>query len=129
VFVFVCSLKFALDLQYSKGPPPDLAKRKLIFDSLQKIISSNYESKNRQSALEPNRGTCVFSWGAGYRGQLGFEIDPPLKKYSSEDDRSKSPPGTGREGKKKRYSTVPQLVKFDSASIRKVNTSANCLYN
>ena len=78
-----------------QGPPPDMAKRHLIFDSMYKIITRGgsvgspgtmtvstskdsgsggaiKEAKDARNRLPlQQRGTFVWSWGAGYHGQLG----------------------------------------------------------
>mmetsp|Transcript_2410 Transcript_2410/g.4500 ORF Transcript_2410/g.4500 Transcript_2410/m.4500 type:complete len:1051 (+) Transcript_2410:95-3247(+) len=66
------------------GPPPDFKKRHLIFDSLTKIISRDY-SKNRKSTVNTgdSRGTYVYTWGAGYHGQLGQKFVRGVKKYAT----------------------------------------------
>ena len=59
------------------GPPPDMNQRELIFDSLNKIVTSQpqkgsgYTGKSGSSAnggKGDSRGTYVFTWGAGYHG-------------------------------------------------------------
>lgn len=63
------------------GPPPDMKKRHLIFDSLAKIISRNFG----KSVTKPGetRGTYVYTWGAGYHGQLGRKFVRGKKKYAT----------------------------------------------
>lgn len=62
--------------EQQSGPPPNIKKRQLIFDSLQKIISRNFgKSNSRQSVLGETRGTYIFTWGAGYHGQLGRNFE------------------------------------------------------
>lgn len=63
------------------GPPPDDAKRKLIFDSLQKIIGKGFARGGRGG--RDTRGTYVYTWGAGYHGQLGSKFQKGKKKYAT----------------------------------------------
>eukprot|EP01083_Nonionella_stella_P105151 302294_1 len=58
------------------GPPPGLKRRGLIFDSLRKIS----EDVGAEGACE---GTYCYSWGAGYHGQLGLNLQRGQKKYST----------------------------------------------
>jgi alpha-tubulin suppressor-like RCC1 family protein len=95
------SLSILTQDNVEQGPPPDMAKRHLIFDSMFKIItrggsvgspgsgfgttqllkdgsatgpsaSAAKEAKEARNKLPlSQRGTYVWSWGAGYHGQLG----------------------------------------------------------
>ena len=70
--------------EQQSGPPPNITKRQLIFDSLQKIISRNFgKLSSRQAVLGETRGTYVFTWGAGYHGQLGRNFERGKKKYTT----------------------------------------------
>jgi hypothetical protein len=53
------------------GPPPDLRQRALIFDSLGKIVTTKPQKTHIKNKSGESRGTYVFTWGAGYQGQLG----------------------------------------------------------
>lgn len=65
------------------GPPPDLKQRGLIFDSLQKIVGRQIgRQKPRGRRTGESRGTFIFTWGAGYHGQLGRKFTRGQKKYS-----------------------------------------------
>lgn len=65
------------------GPPPDLKQRGLIFDSLQKIVGRQIgRQKARGRRTGESRGTFIFTWGAGYHGQLGRKFTRGQKKYS-----------------------------------------------
>lgn len=64
------------------GPPPDFKKRHLIFDSLIKIISRNYAKTSTKSTGD-SKGTYVYTWGAGYHGQLGQKFVRGVKKYAT----------------------------------------------
>jgi len=62
----------------ARGPPPDMTKRALIFDSLQKVVSNTFQKEPFQpgpkAPQEPgfqHRGTYIWTWGAGYEDQLG----------------------------------------------------------
>lgn len=79
------------------GPPPDFEKRELIFDSLSKIIGKNFERGGRSGARD-TRGTYVYTWGAGYQGQLGRVFNRG----------------------KKRYATVPRRVEGMEVAVRQV---------
>ncbi len=63
------------------APPPDLRQRRLIFDSLQQIVNIPHRSRDSDKS---NRGTNVFTWGAGYSGQLGRKFARGHKKYSAD---------------------------------------------
>lgn len=63
------------------GPPPDMKKRQLIFDSLQKIVGSTF--KGRGGNPGDSRGTYVYTFGAGYHGQLGRKFVRGQKKYAT----------------------------------------------
>lgn len=65
------------------GPPPDMRQRKLIFDSLSKIVTANPNKNRRKEQNADSRGTYIFTWGAGYQGQLGRRLDRGKKKYSA----------------------------------------------
>jgi hypothetical protein len=53
--------------EQAEGPPPDLAKRSLIFDSLSKIISRTFgKGASKAGVSGETRGTYIFTWGAGY---------------------------------------------------------------
>jgi hypothetical protein len=68
--------KRKFDLQTS-GPPPDLDKRRLIFDSLVAIIDRKFgqnRDRNRDHLTNKGISSCVFTWGAGYDGQLGISL-------------------------------------------------------
>ena len=61
------------------GPPPDMQQRELIFDSLNKIVTSQPQKSghagsksggsNSAAGKGDSRGTYTFTWGAGYHGQ------------------------------------------------------------
>jgi len=63
-----------------KGPPPNMTRRCLIFDSLQALLSRG----TGPSAFSENStgGTYVYTWGAGYNGQLGRKHGRGARKYS-----------------------------------------------
>lgn len=70
--------------EQEQGPPPDMKKRQLIFDSLSKIISRHFGKGSSKNAIEgETRGTYVFTWGAGYHGQLGRRFERGKKKYAT----------------------------------------------
>lgn len=62
-----------------------MIQRALIFDSLQKIVTTIPQKTNAKDKEKPkdNRGTYVFTWGAGYAGQLGRKFIRGQKKYSA----------------------------------------------
>lgn len=64
------------------GPPPDIRQRELIFDSMQKIFNVQ-PGKGGRRVGGTNRGTFVYTWGAGYHGQLGRKFQRGKKKYSA----------------------------------------------
>ena len=59
-----------------------MIQRALIFDSLQKIVTTIPQKTNAKDKEKPkdNRGTYVFTWGAGYAGQLGRKFIRGQKK-------------------------------------------------
>jgi hypothetical protein len=64
------ALQLRIRKEQADGPPPDMAKRALIFDSLSKIISRTFgKGASRAGVTGETRGTYVFTWGAGYHGQ------------------------------------------------------------
>lgn len=66
------------------GPPPDFAKRHLIFDSLQKIIGKSFARGGQRGGGKNNtRGTYIYTWGAGYHSQLGRKFLRGQKKYAT----------------------------------------------
>jgi E3 ubiquitin-protein ligase HERC4 len=80
----------SVDLSATKedanAPPPNFRKRQLIFDSLAKIIGREFGKDSAKDAKEnigDTRGTFVFTWGAGYVGQLGRKLGRSTKKYST----------------------------------------------
>eukprot|EP00742_Colponemidia_sp_Colp-10_P001892 GILJ01002023.1.p1 GENE.GILJ01002023.1~~GILJ01002023.1.p1 ORF type:complete len:1186 (+),score=191.03 GILJ01002023.1:27-3560(+) len=62
----------------SYGAPDEMEKRKIIFDSLSKL-----STRNSSASDGAGRGTLIYSWGAGYTGQLGQLFDPGQPKYSA----------------------------------------------
>jgi len=70
--------------EQAEGPPPDMAKRALIFDSLSKIISRTFgKGASRSGVTGETRGTYIFTWGAGYHGQLGRQFERGRKKFAT----------------------------------------------
>jgi alpha-tubulin suppressor-like RCC1 family protein len=66
------------------GPPPDMRQRNLIFDAFEKIVGrTKGRQKGRGRRTGQNRGTFLFTWGAGYHGQLGRKFVRGQKKYSA----------------------------------------------
>ena len=66
------------------GPPPDLLRRQLIYDSLSKIIDNKIYNRNLSRSNEKDdRGTFVYTCGAGYHGQLGRKSNRGQKKYAT----------------------------------------------
>jgi alpha-tubulin suppressor-like RCC1 family protein len=76
--------------------PPNRKNRELLFDSLQYIVSPATKPNTRAEPGETSKtgGTFIFTWGAGYQGQLG------LKKKRGGEISSKA----------RKFSTVPVLV-------------------
>lgn len=78
---------FSVDEVINEGPPPDMLRRQLVFDSLSKIIDN--KAYNRALARssggdgKEDRGTFVYTWGAGYHGQLGRKGARGQKKYAT----------------------------------------------
>jgi len=60
------------------APPPDLKQRELIFDSLQKVVTTPYRTADKAT-----KGTYLFAWGAGYVGQLGHRFNRLQRRYSN----------------------------------------------
>lgn len=70
-----------------------MQQRRLLFDSLTKFIQDDSyldtkivkkgDNKSEDPAKQGNRGTYVFSWGAGYHGQLGRRFARGEKKYAA----------------------------------------------
>ena len=58
-----------------------MKQRKLIFDSLSKIV--DFAKRGQRGGKGQSRGTYVFTWGAGYHGQLGRKFERGTKKYSA----------------------------------------------
>lgn len=65
------------------GPPPDLRQRRLIFDSFAKFTGRTDGRQKPRARTGSNRGTFIFTWGAGYHGQLGRLFKRGQKKYSA----------------------------------------------
>jgi alpha-tubulin suppressor-like RCC1 family protein len=66
------------------GPSPDLKKRCLIFDSLRKIVDrKSGRTANGNNLGRENRGTYIYTFGAGYHGQLGRKFARGSKKYAT----------------------------------------------
>ncbi|XXQ38435.1 Regulator of chromosome condensation (RCC1) repeat [Plasmodiophora brassicae] len=63
------------------GPAPGIKRRQLIFDSLRKITDSADPASRR--SIDSSGGTYVYTWGAGYHGQLGRKFTRGQKKYAS----------------------------------------------
>jgi E3 ubiquitin-protein ligase HERC2 len=62
----------------------DFKKRHLIFDALGKIISRRFGRSSKSSAFSgESRGTYLYTWGAGYHGQLGRKFGRGTKKYAT----------------------------------------------
>ena len=66
------------------GPPPDMHRRALIFDSLREI-SRLKKTRRDWGGSQPGstRGTYIFTCGAGYHGQLGRRFGRGEKKYNA----------------------------------------------
>jgi len=78
------ALQARIRKEQADGPPPDMAKRALIFDSRSKIISRTFgKGAARAGVTGETRGTYVFTWGAGYHGQLGRQFERGRKKYAT----------------------------------------------
>jgi alpha-tubulin suppressor-like RCC1 family protein len=65
------------------GPPPDMKRRELVFDSLTKIVKSQPAKGRHTASIGNSRGTHMFTWGAGYHGQLGRKFVRGHKKYAA----------------------------------------------
>jgi alpha-tubulin suppressor-like RCC1 family protein len=62
-----------------------MKKRQLLFDSLSKIVSRSFGAKglrSKKTAQPKSKGTLVFTWGAGYHGQLGRVFNRAQRKYA-----------------------------------------------
>lgn len=60
----------------NNGPPPDLQRRQLLFDSLSKIIDNkSYNRALARSNDKDDRGTFIYTCGAGYHGQLVYIVE------------------------------------------------------
>lgn len=94
--------------QFKGNNPPSMAQRELIFDSKQKIVNT-VPSRSAQSLKEPKgprdnenfRGTWVFTWGAGYNGQLG-------KNFAKKNNGA-----AGGGGGQKKYSADPVAIDME----------------
>lgn len=70
------------DAAVNTGPAPDMTKRRLIFDSLAKIID-NSQYRHSHGIGSEECGRFVSCWGAGYHGQLGRKATRGQRKYST----------------------------------------------
>lgn len=78
------SMQARIRKEQADGPPPDQAKRALIFDSLSKIISRTFGKGAAKSGVTgETRGTYVFTCGSGFHGQLGRAFQRGRKKYAT----------------------------------------------
>ena len=74
----------------NNGPPPDIKRRKLIFDSIRTIIEKDAgQGGGGLSGMKggdedgEDRGRYVYVFGAGYHGQLGRKAARGHKKYAN----------------------------------------------
>lgn len=65
------------------GPPPDMKKRALLFDSMRTIVGRGFSNYHNSFNDMNARGTHIYSWGAGYHGQLGRKFTRGHKKYAT----------------------------------------------
>lgn len=61
-----------------------MMKRELIFDSMCRVFSRQYgKAGSKVSSLSESRGTYLFSFGAGFHGQLGRKFERGKRKYDT----------------------------------------------
>eukprot|EP01084_Bolivina_argentea_P073109 132689_1 len=68
------------------GPPPNMKRRKLIFDSMRTIIERDAGNSGGGAGAgdtTEDRGRYVYVFGAGYHGQLGRKAARGHKKYAN----------------------------------------------
>eukprot|EP01083_Nonionella_stella_P095542 268247_1 len=75
------------DYMINTGPPPNMKRRKLIFDSMRTIIENDASANGAKGAgggdANDDKGRYVYVFGAGYHGQLGRKAARGHKKYAN----------------------------------------------
>jgi len=77
------------DEYINTGPPPNMKRRRLIFDSMRTIIEGKQGTSKSSGGgggggdQSEDRGRYVYVFGAGYHGQLGRKAARGHKKYAN----------------------------------------------
>ena len=77
------------DEYINTGPPPNMKRRRLIFDSMRTIIEGKQGTSKSTGGgggggdQSEDRGRYVYVFGAGYHGQLGRKAARGHKKYAN----------------------------------------------